>query len=410
MRKTLWLAAVLALLLSLTACSGGGEAPSPAVPEDQRQVTDASELEGKWSSPSGSILYFVADEGCYYSQTFSGRTGQGRYDTSGDVPMIDFDGFLYDFILRDDGVLVLAFDRADANVNAFSQDVLIELDTLLERIALEANSGNDLISGEYQAGTGFRGTAVTRLGIDISRSVNAVADVWWTIITSQTVPGNISERQLQDYVVSAYEYYVERGNEAEIDAADANYRKLTTYSADMSARIGDLLYAAGMRERAVKEYEAAVAAAPERRDIVEKIGNYHAERAEESLEKGLLEEAMAGFEKALSVNMLHPTAEKRRLEVAAMIQQRDEHARAITAFERATALDPKLDRAWYGKALSLMKLGRLEEAIVALRRNTELQPMSPYGWYQLGHAYHRVGQTDKLQAVIHRLSGFGLLM
>ena len=35
MRKTLWLAAVLALLLSLTACSGGGEAPSPAVPEDQ---------------------------------------------------------------------------------------------------------------------------------------------------------------------------------------------------------------------------------------------------------------------------------------------------------------------------------------------------------------------------------------
>ena len=78
MRKTLWLAAVLALLLSLTACSGGGEAPSPAVPEDQRQVTDASELEGKWSSPSGNILYFVADEGCYYYQTFSGRTGQGR--------------------------------------------------------------------------------------------------------------------------------------------------------------------------------------------------------------------------------------------------------------------------------------------------------------------------------------------
>lgn len=27
MRKALWLAAVLALLLSLTACSGGGEAP-----------------------------------------------------------------------------------------------------------------------------------------------------------------------------------------------------------------------------------------------------------------------------------------------------------------------------------------------------------------------------------------------
>ena len=230
----------------------------------------------------------------------------------------------------------------------------------LERIALEANSGNDLISGEYQAGTGFRGTAVTRLGIDISRSVNAVADVWWTIITSQTVPGNISERQLQDYVVSAYEYYVERGNEAEIDAADANYRKLTTYSADMSARIGDLLYAAGMRERAVKEYEAAVAAAPERRDIVEKIGNYHAERAEESLENGLLEEAMAGFEKALSVNMLHPTAEKRRLEVAAMIQQRDEQmAQYQTQLKQAEDLralaEEEAAKNRYAEAVALLK-------------------------------------------------------
>ncbi len=43
--------------------------------------------------------------------------------------------------MREDGVLVLAFDRADASVNAFSQDALIELDTLLERIALEPPKG-----------------------------------------------------------------------------------------------------------------------------------------------------------------------------------------------------------------------------------------------------------------------------
>ena len=36
-----------------------------------------------------------------------------------------------------------------------------------------------------------------------------------------------------------------------------------------------------------------------------------------------LEEALAGFEKALSANALHPTAEERRLEVAALIAQRD---------------------------------------------------------------------------------------
>ncbi|KAF1700029.1 3-hydroxyacyl-CoA dehydrogenase NAD-binding domain-containing protein [Pseudoxanthomonas suwonensis] len=38
---------------------------------------------------------------------------------------------------RDDGVVVLALDRADAAVNALSQDVLIELGDILERLALD---------------------------------------------------------------------------------------------------------------------------------------------------------------------------------------------------------------------------------------------------------------------------------
>lgn len=175
MRKTLWLAAVLALLLSLTACSGGGEAPSPAVPEDQRQVTDASELEGKWSSPSGSILYFVADEGCYYYQTFSGRTGQGRYDTSGDVPMIDFDGFLYDFILRDDGVLLpnqngsgdaesfdhFTFTRSDARVDIWD---IAQLDgvwqnALGETLVIDSQRMEYLSYTRLSAGSGTIGDA-----------------------------------------------------------------------------------------------------------------------------------------------------------------------------------------------------------------------------------------------------------
>ena len=50
-------------------------------------------------------------------------------------------------------------------------------------------------------------------------------------------------------------------------------------------------------------------------------------------------------------------------------------------------LDPKLDRAWYGLGLVLIRLQRLDEAIAALKRNTELQPMSPYGWYQLARVH-----------------------
>ncbi len=43
--------------------------------------------------------------------------------------------------LRDDGILVVSFDRAGASVNAFSQDALIELGTLIERVQLEKPKG-----------------------------------------------------------------------------------------------------------------------------------------------------------------------------------------------------------------------------------------------------------------------------
>ena len=49
---------------------------------------------------------------------------------------------------RDDGVLVLYFDRADASVNAFSQDTLIELGDVLERIALELPKALVIASGK----------------------------------------------------------------------------------------------------------------------------------------------------------------------------------------------------------------------------------------------------------------------
>ena len=90
MKKLSRLAVMLALVLALTACSGGADTPSPdEQTEGQHPVTDAAELEGQWTSPSGNILSFSADQGRYTYQTFTGRTGQGPYDAAADVPSID---------------------------------------------------------------------------------------------------------------------------------------------------------------------------------------------------------------------------------------------------------------------------------------------------------------------------------
>ena len=44
---------------------------------------------------------------------------------------------------RADGVVVLSLDRAGESVNALSQDVLVELDGLIERIAIDPPPGVD---------------------------------------------------------------------------------------------------------------------------------------------------------------------------------------------------------------------------------------------------------------------------
>ncbi len=82
------------------------------------------------------------------------------------------------------------------------------------------------------------------------------------------------------------------------------------------------------------------------------------------------------------------------------------HEAAEAAFRRALALDPKLDRAWYGLALTLIKQRRLDEAVTALKCNTELQPMSPYGWYQLARVHVDRSEPEKARRIIAHLKNF----
>ena len=81
--------------------------------------------------------------------------------------------------------------------------------------------------------------------------------------------------------------------------------------------------------------------------------------------------------------------------------RQNQKERAIAAFERAVALKPTLDRAWYGMGLAHAVLGHHGKAAEALGRAAQLQPMNPFAWYNLGMAYAALGDRDKL-AETHR--------
>jgi tetratricopeptide (TPR) repeat protein len=86
-----------------------------------------------------------------------------------------------------------------------------------------------------------------------------------------------------------------------------------------------------------------------------------------------------------------------------MLEAAGRYEEALAAFRRATELGPKLDRAWYGMGLVLIRLQRYEEAVQALKRNTELQPMSPYGWYQLARVHVDRHQPEEAVKIIRHL-------
>ena len=76
---------------------------------------------------------------------------------------------------------------------------------------------------------------------------------------------------------------------------------------------------------------------------------------------------------------------------------------AELAFKAALELDEKLDRAWYGLGLALVRQRRLEESLEAFKRNTQLQSMSPFAWYQMARVHMELNQPDEALAVMRHL-------
>lgn len=89
-----------------------------------------------------------------------------------------------------------------------------------------------------------------------------------------------------------------------------------------------------------------------------------------------------------------------------LVQKRDEHEEALHAFDQAIRYHDTLDRAHYGRALSLMALNRNEEAKAALQRTVDLQPMSPYGYYHLAVLQLKMGDEKAYRKTTRKLGSF----
>lgn len=261
------------------------------------------------------------------------------------------------------------YDDVDQNITKTGLEIrpreMVNSAEYFERLAPAIEARQAMLERDYRAGLGFGGAARATYGEDISRSINAVGDVWYTILQRRSIAASVSEEQKRGYVLRAMAFFIDRGNVGEINAAHKRYEALDVYTADVMKEIGDMMYEAGLRERAVQEYLAVLEKEPERKDVVRRIADYYIDLADEELKKDRLELALDYYARALDVDPLHPYAESKRLTAEKLIRERDARLAEMRA---AIAKARELEELAEVKASTK----RYAEAISQLREALEL--------------------------------------
>ncbi|MCC6489322.1 MAG: hypothetical protein IT364_17610 [Candidatus Hydrogenedentes bacterium] len=219
------------------------------------------------------------------------------------------------------------YDDVEANIDRVefqnAKRIVVDPPSYFGDVIQAAGKRQDLILSDYRSGAGFKGVAGTALSEDASRSVNAVADVMLTVLRGSVTVTNISQGQIRDYILSAVQFFLARGNDAETESAYKKLVDLGFANEDLQKQIGDMYFDAGKYERAMELYRAVLAKSPSRRDVIERIAEYYVRVGDGALAEKKLEAALEAYTNALNADLLHPTAQSKKLEVEGMIAERD---------------------------------------------------------------------------------------
>ena len=224
-----------------------------------------------------------------------------------------------------------------------------------------ANQQSDLIIKDYEAGLGFAGIAKASMQSDVNRSIDAVADVWFTVLSGSVVVANVSESQVRNFAVSALEFYVNRGNTSE---ADATYNKLESMgmqTLELRERIGDMYFAAGSFDRAMEEYTEILEQDPGKKNVAQKIAAHYVTVGDKAMELNRLEAAYEAYAKAAETDKLNGPAQVKVVEAGRAIEERDARMKvaedALTAGDALqTEAEQESRRNNFAKAMELLTL------------------------------------------------------
>jgi len=256
------------------------------------------------------------------------------------------------------------YEDVDARIDGVDLEMgrrkLVDPRPYFSRLEDQADQNANTIAVDYRGGVGFDGFARSSLSQDASRSVNAVADVWYTILTSQVTTQTQPREDKRAYLLDAIRFHLDRGNLEEVEATYDTIREEQLLDANMLKRIGDAYYDAGLFQQAIEAYQSVLERDPGRRDVVERVSEYYVMVGDDAADEGDFEDAREAYEDALAANTLHPSAQRKLLDVEARIFARDERLlNQRLALEQAREFEKRAEEASirrdYARAINLLR-------------------------------------------------------
>ena len=199
----------------------------------------------------------------------------------------------------------------------------INISEYFNQVMSEAARNDRTIRFDYGSDIGFSGIASNVLHEDASRAVNAVTNVWNTIINNKINNRNQSKTDMREYMLGAIDFYLKHKKINEVDAVYKQAESKRILTPELRKLVGDLYFNNEFYEEALRIYHALLSDNPSQRDVASQIAKYHILMGDREAKKGNLEDARDAYQLAAQVDSFADEATDKLTEMNMTIDKRD---------------------------------------------------------------------------------------
>ncbi len=222
------------------------------------------------------------------------------------------------------------FPASGISYEAAKRQYLIDVRSYFDEGRNYLTDAEALIASDYDSGAGFGAYGKRSLSVHFTNAVNAVADVWYTLIGEPPVPTAPPARpvSLRNYYVDAIGFYLGRDQDEAASEAYAFLDSGGLLEQDTLKSVGDQYYDNTRYERAIGIYRTVLQKEPRRADVRMRISDYYFTTGLALLGERRYEEAEKAFDEVLDNDVSRADAREKKLEVARLIEERRERLEA----------------------------------------------------------------------------------